>query len=76
VKKSGSFDAQVFLSIVEVLQSGKNLSGIYLNHKLQGDFKECYECHIKPNLLLIYKIEHKDYALHLLRIGSHSDLFG
>jgi mRNA interferase YafQ len=35
----------------------------------------CRECHIKPDLLLIYKKAGRDQLI-LVRIGSHSELFG
>jgi mRNA interferase YafQ len=33
------------------------------------------ECHVKPDLLLIYRKEGED-ILRLARLGSHSGLFG
>lgn len=47
----------------------------YRNHLLIGNYKGCFECHIKPDLLLIYKIENDINELQLVRIGSHSELF-
>ena len=47
----------------------------YLTHKLISNYKNHLEAHIKPNLLIIwYEIE--DDALKLVRVGSHSKLFG
>ncbi len=43
---------------------------------LQEIFKDFYECHIKPDLLLIYKYNNNILELHLYNIGSHSNLFG
>ena len=37
-----------------------------------ADFREC---HIKPDWLLIYRIDNEDLLLFLFRTGSHSDLF-
>ncbi len=34
------------------------------------------ECHIKPDLLLVYKIEQEILSLILIDLGSHSKLFG
>jgi len=45
------------------------------NHRLAGEFKECFECHIKPDVLLIYKIEKSEIIILLLRIGSQAELF-
>jgi len=62
--------------MVDFLLSGKKLPDIYKNHKLKGEFKDYFECHLRPNLLLIYKKEKSELIILLLRIGSHSKLFG
>ncbi|WP_120945113.1 type II toxin-antitoxin system YafQ family toxin [Helicobacter labacensis] len=43
------------------------------DHRLKGAFKEFRECHVKPDLLLIYR--HVGGILELVRLGSHSDIF-
>jgi mRNA interferase YafQ len=45
-------------------------------HKLKGNFKNCWECHIKPDLLIIWIQIESPGEIKLIRIGSHSDLFG
>lgn len=46
-----------------------------LPHKLKGNYKDNWECHIKPDLLIIwFQMESPD-VIKLVRIGSHSDLF-
>ena len=44
-------------------------------HKLKGDYKENWECHIKPDLLIIWFQIDEHQVIRLIRIGSHSDLF-
>lgn len=44
-------------------------------HKLIGNFKGCYECHIFPDLLLIWEQIDDPKEITLIRLGSHSDLF-
>lgn len=61
--------------VINLLASGKNLPIQYKNHKLSGEFSYCEECHIKSDLLLIYKIEKENLILILIDIGSHSQLF-
>ena len=61
--------------VLNFLISGKKLDNKYKNHSLKGQFKNCFECHIKPDVLLIYKIEKQELIILLLRVGSHSDLF-
>lgn len=47
----------------------------YKNHKLQGEFSDCFECHLSNNLLLIYRIDEKLKILSAVDIGTHSELF-
>jgi len=62
--------------VLDILANGKSLPVKCHNHRLEGEFKDCFECHIKPNVLLIYGIEELEIAILLLRIGSHPDIFG
>ena len=61
--------------VIEKLTAGEELSAKYQNHKLKGDYQDAYECHIFPDLLLIYEKHEKELVLLLLRVGSHSELF-
>lgn len=45
------------------------------DHALSGDWTGYRECHVKPDLLLIYR-KPDDDTLRLARFGSHSELFG
>jgi mRNA interferase YafQ len=60
-------------NIVKLIFNESRLPKKLKDHQLKGDFINCRECHIKPDLLLIYKIEEEQ--LILVRIGSHSKLF-
>ena len=62
-----------YIEILYKLLNDEPLEERYKDHQLKGNFEGCRECHIKPDLLLIYKI--KDETLELLDIGSHSELF-
>ena len=46
----------------------------YKDHALTGNYKGFRDCHIKPDLVLIYAVESN--LLRLVRLGSHSELFG
>jgi len=61
--------------IIRILSSGKSLSKIYYDHELVGDYLGYRECHIKGDLLLIYRIDKNILILILADIGSHSELF-
>jgi mRNA interferase YafQ len=45
----------------------------YSLHKLSGKYKNYWECHIEPDWLLIYYLDHE--VLRLERTGTHSDIF-
>ncbi len=45
------------------------------DHPLGGELKGCRECHLRPDLLLIYRKPDAE-TLDLVRLGSHSELFG
>ena len=47
----------------------------YLPHLLHGDYQGCMECHIQGDFLLIWFDEETD-VVELIRLGSHSELFG
>ncbi len=47
----------------------------YKAHKLTGNYSDCWECHIKPDWLLIWKINRKEHIIELVRTGTHADLF-
>ena len=63
------------LAVLVVLANDGVLDVKYRDHELTGEWITYRECHIKPNLLLIYcKME--ENSLRLARLGSHSALFG
>jgi len=62
-------------NILDMLAKGLKIPSKNTIHRLSGEFKDCFECHIKPDVLLIYKIEKLEITILLLRIGSHSKLF-
>ena len=43
------------------------------NHKLSGNYKDRWECHLEPDWLLIYKLSGNEIIFE--RTGTHSDLF-
>jgi len=59
--------------IVELLSEDQALPPRCRPHTLSGDWSDCWECHLGPDWLLIYRFEEDE--LHLIRTGTHSDLF-
>lgn len=65
------------LEIVEKLANKEELEQKYKNHNLIDDkhYKNCGECHIEPDWLLIYQYNENELILLLVNTGSHSNLF-
>lgn len=59
--------------IIQLLIQKKSLPTKHRDHHLTGNWTNHRECHIRNDVLLIYKIE--DGILFLTRFGSHSELF-
>ena len=74
-KKLSSQNANLVLEIIEKLSNGEVLEQKYNDHKLKGNYSEYRECHIKPDLLLIYQRQEKILILTCISVGSHSELF-
>ena len=74
-KKISNENKKLVKNIVLQLSKANKLDDKYKDHLLIGNFKNCRECHIKPDLLLIYKINNDILELALLRVGKHSSLF-
>jgi mRNA interferase YafQ len=62
------------LAAISLLALDRALPESFHDHPLTGEYTSHRECHIKPDLLLIYK-KPDDVTLRLVRIGSHSEVF-
>ena len=62
-----------FIVVVKFLLENKPLAEKYKDHALTGDWSDHRDCHIKPDLVLIYRKPNKN-VLQLVRMGSHSEL--
>ena len=61
------------LSVVKLLARDKSLPQRHCDHALEGNWDDYRDCHIKPDLILIYR-KPIQKALELVRLGSHSKL--
>jgi len=61
------------LPVLVALATGQPLEPQHQDHQLIGDWKDHRDCHVKPDLVLIYKKPDND-TLELVRLGSHSEL--
>jgi mRNA interferase YafQ len=71
-RHSKSLDADL-MSVVNLLAADTPLPRKNFDHPLSGEWKDFRDCHIKPDLVLIYRKPDKD-SLELVRLGSHSEL--
>ena len=65
--------AKGFVDIVAKLAKDEPLAKKHRDHALTGDWKDHRDCHVKPDLVLIYR-KPDDTVLQLVRLGSHSEL--
>ena len=60
--------------VIEQLACDHTLEARYRDHALSGEWKDHRDCHIKPDLVLIYQKPNAK-IMRLVRLGSHSELF-
>lgn len=66
---------QLFKDAVKLLEKNGKLPTKYKPHLLKGNYTNCWECHIQPDWLLIWKQDETIKLITLTRTGTHSDLF-
>ena len=69
-KKTLAIDLKL---VIQLLEKDVVLPTNYYDHALIGDWKDHRDCHIKPDLVLIYR-KPDQTKLQLVRLGSHSQL--
>ncbi|MBA3968932.1 MAG: type II toxin-antitoxin system YafQ family toxin [Gemmatimonadetes bacterium] len=60
--------------VIRQIAEGETLPPKYRDHKLTGPLRDCRECHIHPDWLLVYRLTESEMVL--VRTGTHADLFG
>ena len=61
------------MDVVNMLAADVSLPRQNFDHSLSGEWADHRDCHIKPDLILIYRKPDDDY-LDLVRLGSHSEI--
>ena len=69
-------DIKLLLEIITKLANYEKLDLKYKNHSLINDktYRDCMECHIKPDWLLVYKYINNNLVLVLVATGSHAEI--
>lgn len=60
-------------NVIDKLASGETLPASFCDHKLKGC--KYRECHVMPDMLLVYQIYKDELTLVLYQVGSHARLF-
>jgi mRNA interferase YafQ len=63
----------LFVNIINTLAKDKPLAIKHRDHALSNNWHDHRDCHIKPDLILIYR-KPDSQTLQLVRLGSHSEL--
>lgn len=63
----------LLMEVVNFLATDKPLPRRNVDHALTGEWNDHRDCHIRPDLILIYR-KPDDASLELVRFGSHSEL--
>ncbi len=75
-EKAGRHSKQLddlLMNVVNLLSADTSLPARHVDHSLSGDWADHRDCHLKPDLILIYR-KTDDGFLDLVRLGSHSEL--
>ena len=62
-------------AVIDVLLKDERLPEAFKMHGLSGRYTGCLECHVENDFLLIWRDE-EETCLYVLRVGTHSELFG
>ncbi len=73
--KNNTNKINALLEIVRKLANGETIPAEFDPHPLTGNYKNHMECHIESDFLLIWFDKNAD-EVKLVRLGSHSELFG
>lgn len=74
-KKGNPALDSLLIPVLEMLAADEDLPERLRDHALIGPWKDFRDCHIRPDLVLIYA-RSGESLLTLARLGSHSELFG
>ena len=71
-----NLDLRLLCEVVELLAQAETLPEKYRRHQLKGQYAGVWECHIKPDWLLMWTEDTDKLVLLLLNTATHSDFMG
>ncbi len=75
VKQLRVFKVEKLKTAILTLSEGRRLPTNYKDHRLTGNMRDFRECHLTPDILLIYQIDDNILVLTLVNVGNHAQLF-
>lgn len=70
------FNIDLIQKAVSILEKKGSLPREYLPHRLKGNRKRQWECHIQPDWLMVWEQDDNNLTLLFLESGTHADLYG
>ncbi len=68
------YNMTLLRNVIELLAQTGTLPPQYHPHKLHADFAGCWECHIRPNWILVWRQDDEELTLLFTNTGTHSDV--
>jgi mRNA interferase YafQ len=75
VKQLPGFKAERLKEVIRLLSCGEKLPTVCRDHRLTGHMNTYRECHLAPDILLMYEIDDGILTLTLVNVGNHSQFF-
>jgi mRNA interferase YafQ len=73
--KKRNYDLLLLQTVFDKLKENGELPAIYRPHILSGNYSGYWECHIKPDWIMLWLQNNDKKEIYLERTGTHSDLF-
>ena len=70
------YDMELLKTAIRLLEKDGCLPVQYRSHRLTGDYAGRWECHLRPDWLLVWEQYDNELVLLFTDTGTHADLFG
>lgn len=74
-KKLKQKDKDKVKTLLKLLENGEVLPAKYCDHQLKGTLQDFRECHIRGDLLLLYRKKQQILTITAINVGSHNQIF-
>jgi len=71
-----NLEINALFEVMKALEMSGTLDKQYKAHKLSGNFYGNWECHIRPDWLLLWEQDETTKTILFKNTGTHSDIFG